>query len=367
MKSIRQFFYINFITLLFFSNSSCSESIIHLDSMKSDFILETKRIQIPEYPYIFNPSIVRWNDSFLMSFRIQDGKAFSEKKIGLIWLDKNFNLKSKPYILEIRNQKNNNFFVHTNSEITEQDPRLININNHLYIVYNNFRIGRVFIAELHYNDKSIFIDNPECLMYFENANPNRIEKNWVPFEYDNELLLSYSISPHKIFKPIFGTESCKIYAHYPYSIKWDWGEIRGGTPALLVDGKFLSFFHSSKSIRSNYSNEERVHHYFMCAYVFETQPPFNITHISPNPIICDDFYNGEDYSDKTWKPLRVIFPMGFVFDNNYIWISYGKQDYECWIVKLDKKKLMDSLVPVKLSHNKHAKIKHNRKKKHKHI
>ncbi|MFH1254759.1 MAG: hypothetical protein V1646_05015 [bacterium] len=348
MFYIRQTNLLILFLLLLPLNSLCRESIIDLGAINHDFVLEAKRIQIPGYPYTFNPSIVRWNDSFLMTFRIHDGEKQSIKPIGLIWLDKNFNIISKPYILEIRNQKKNTFFVHESSKIAEQDPRLININNRLYMVYNNFQVGRMLIAEIHFDNNSIFLDNPECLLYFENANPNRIEKNWVPFEYDNQLLLSYSISPHKIFLPIEGTETCKTYAYSHNNILWNWGEIRGGTPALLVDGRYLAFFHSSKCMRSNYSNGENIQHYFMGAYTFEPHQPFNITHISPNPIICDDFYTGEDYAGKTWKPLRVVFPMGFVFDDDYIWISYGKQDFECWIVKLDKNKLLNSLVPVKL-------------------
>lgn len=330
---------------LFLTNWACS-STINLRTIKQDFVLGAKRIQIPDFPYIFNPSIVRWNDSFLMSFRINDGKPFSVKPIGLIWLDENFNIKSKPYILKIRNQKKSTFFVHEDAKIEDQDPRLIVIDNRLYMVYNNFKIGRMFVAQVYFDEEGIFLDNPECLLHFENADAKRIEKNWVPFQYDNKLLLAYSISPHRIFLPLPGTESCKTYAYSNNNIPWNWGQLRGGTQALLVDGKYLAFFHSSKYIKSSYSKRKILAHYFMGAYVFEKNPPFKITHISSFPIICDDFYNGEDYKTKTWKPLRVIFPMGFVFDDNYIWISYGKQDHECWIVKLDKKKLFKSLKPL---------------------
>jgi predicted GH43/DUF377 family glycosyl hydrolase len=333
--------------LLLFLNSSCFASIVDLGAVKNDFILETKRIQIPGYPHVFNPSIVKWKDSFLMTFRVHSGKVNSVKPIGLIWLDKNFNVKSKPCILEIRNQKKYSLLMHKNFNVTEQDPRLIAVNDHLYMVYNNYQIGRMFIAEIHYDEKHVFLDNPRCLLNFENADPKRTEKNWVPFQYDNKLLLAYSIDPHKIFLYEEGTESCTTYAHSQNNISWNWGELRGGTPALLVDGKYLSFFHSSKYIQSNYSMGKKMQHYFMGAYMFERNPPFNITHISPNPLVCDDFYSGEYYKAETHRPLRVVFPMGFVFDDNYIWISYGRQDHECWIVTIDKKKLLKSLIPTK--------------------
>jgi len=82
----------------------------------------------------------------------------------------------------------------------------------------------------------------------------------------------------------------------------------------------------------------------MGAYLFEPNPPFNITHVSPNPIVYNDFYKGKRY--RTWKPLHVIFPAGIIDNKDYIWVSYGKQDHECWVVKFDKKKLLNSLQPI---------------------
>lgn len=82
----------------------------------------------------------------------------------------------------------------------------------------------------------------------------------------------------------------------------------------------------------------------MGAYTFKAEPPFDITGISPEPIIGKDFYHGPEY--KTWKPLLVVFPGGFVYDNDNIWVCYGKQDHEIWIVKLDRKGLFNSLTPV---------------------
>lgn len=313
----------------------------NLNIKSQDFILETKRIQVPEHPYIFNPSIVRWNNAFLMSFRVHDNLVHTAKPIGLVWLDKNFNVISKSYTLKIRNAKEHTTFVHKKSKIEDQDPRLITIDNHVYMVYSNFRVGRMFIAELQFDGTDFFLDNPECLLNFDDSKPNLIEKNWVPFEYNKKLLLSYSIAPHKVFLPLQGTESCKTVSCSPKEIPWKWGTLRGGSPALKVDGKYLAFFHCVKHIRAN---NKVMPYYFMGAYLFEPTPPFTITHISPEPIVGPDFYTGEKH--KTWKPLRVVFPAGFVVDKNSIWVAYGKQDHESWLVKIDKKKLFKSLKPV---------------------
>jgi predicted GH43/DUF377 family glycosyl hydrolase len=72
------------------------------------------------------------------------------------------------------------------------------------------------------------------------------------------------------------------------------------------------------------SKGKSVQHYFMGAYTFDRQPPFAITAISPSPIVGKNFYRGPEY--KTVKPLRVVFPCGFVFDDRYIWVVYGKNE-----------------------------------------
>jgi predicted GH43/DUF377 family glycosyl hydrolase len=202
----------------------------------------------------------------------------------------------------------------------------------------------MYVAEVHHEGDSFFIDEPAPITSFHIVFKPRWEKNWVPFVYKDELLLGYSLSPHIILKPILGTNLCETMADTSNQATWDWGELRGGTPALLEGDRYLAFFHSSKLMSTIHSKGKNLKHYFMGAYTFSSEPPFNITHISPEPIVGKKFYRGPAY--KTWKPLRVVFPGGFVTDDEFIWVAYGRQDFEVWIVKLDKKRLLDSLVPV---------------------
>jgi len=89
-------------------------------------------------------------------------------------------------------------------------------------------------------------------------------------------------------------------------------------------------------------------HYFMGAYTFSNSPPFNITQISPEPIWAKNFYSGLNY-ERYWGSVRVVFPCGFFTDEKFIWITYGRQDHELWIVKLDKQGLLKSLIPIGIS------------------
>lgn len=313
-----------------------------LEKSPQSFVLETKQIKIPGYPDAFNPGIIRWDGKLLMSFRARDPSTDTANLVGLVWLDEDFNPVSIPQILTVDRPDVKNRYI--------QDARFIEVDHKLYIVYSDLwqlphkLARRVCVAELTYNGFSFKAAYPEFLLDFDGDENNKFEKNWVPFEYNDYLLLSYTIFPHKVFLPLFGERKCVTVDYSEGLNHWKWGDVRGGSPALKVDHQYLSFFHSSKVISSVQSEGKPITHYFMGAYTFSSQPPFKINKISPEPIVGRNFYNGKAH--QTWKPLRVVFPMGFVFDEKYIWVTYGRQDYEVWVVKLDKQGLLKSLVPV---------------------
>ena len=127
---------------------------------------------------------------------------------------------------------------------------------------------------------------------------------------------------------------------------WRWGELRGGTPAILVDPLFyLSFFHSS-NIPSRKSNWLQT--YVFGAYTFCPVHPYKILKISSSPIVHPSMYEGPWVDDPIAASYidYVVFPMAFVLSDGYIYLSYGAQDSDGWIAKLDYKALLDSLVVI---------------------
>lgn len=319
-------------------------SLIDFDQMAQSFVLETKKIEIPGHPFAFNPSIVRWKGSLLMSFRSYDPITHVTNPFGLIWLDEDFNPISAPQMFELP-------FKNPVLISKQQDPRLITVGERLFVVYNNilenvtdWEMRRMFIVEMQYDGAIFTASEPECLLHFEGENEMRYEKNWVPFEYNNQLHLGYSIIPHKIFRPVLGTNSCDLLYSTKRPFKWDFGVPRGGTQALADGDHYIAFFHSWTDIYSAQSNGKKISHYVMGAYTFDSKPPFSLLAVSPEPIVAKDFYQPPYY--KNWKPLRCVFPAGIVLDEDYIWLSYGRQDHEVWIAKIDKKRLLNSLVPV---------------------
>lgn len=320
--------------------------LIDLEESSQEFVLETKRIEFPGFKGAFNPTLIRYQDQLLMAFRVRDSITRSTNAIGIVALDENFNPLQAPQIIHIPRCS-----LHSPSRL-QQDPRLVSANNKLFLVYSDMTYGRlvnemrrVFMTELQLIKGEWVADRPDAILHFEGAKDFRSEKNWVPFEYDNQLLLGYSLTPHRILNPLIGSGTCETVSTTLGNIQWDWGVLRGGTPALLQGNQYLAFFHSSKKMATVHSQGRILQHYFVGAYTFAAHPPFEITGISPEPIIGKNFYHGLKY--KTWKPLHVVFPCGYVADDQFIWLVYGRQDHEIWVAKLDKQRILNSLIPVK--------------------
>lgn len=326
---------------------------VDLEQKNQDLVLEIKKIDVPGHPEAFNPSIVRWENHLIMSFRviintdyfpISAFNSSGESKIGLVLLDEEFSPANNAQLLT--------FSSSLSCISREEDARLLTVGDRLYIIYSNNVYNepneggfRMHIAELTLHNGIFQICNEVRLSYFDGASASRREKNWVPFDYLGNLLLAYSLLPHRIFYPIAETQYCENVGLSTGNISWPWGELRGGTPGILVDDEYVAFFHSQMDMRSLHSNGSKTAHYFMGAYTFSSEPPFPITKISSEPIIAKGFYSGSTYI-PFWKPVNVVFPCGVLAQGPYLYVTYGRQDHEIWIAKFDKNRLLESLIPV---------------------
>jgi predicted GH43/DUF377 family glycosyl hydrolase len=310
----------------------------NLEEEIDPFVLETKRIEIDGFPNAFNPSIIRWDGRLLMSFRTYHPETGATNEIGFVYLNDDFEPVGTPKLIQFLTKD-------PNCLSKQQDPRLFGIVGKLFLIYNNAikdEVRRMLVARLEFDGETFVASEARGFFDFEGEKESRSEKNWVPFEYNHRLHLAYSLLPHKILAPIDGFSSCETISSTLSPIRWNWGVLRGGTPALLENGEYLAFFHSSKNMATEHSEGKTMLHYFLGAYTFSAKPPFAITKVSPKPIMGKDFYKGPSY--KTWKPLRVVFPGGFISDEKFIWLLYGRQDHEVWVAKLDKRELLNSLV-----------------------
>lgn len=181
------------------------------------------------------------------------------------------------------------------------------------------------------------------------------QKNWSPFLYnESKVLMIQSINPLKIvdFVAIDTPErgvanffSSTPEAHIPYKF----GHLRGGTNAVFLGDKYLAFFHSAFTLPGN-----TMKTYLMGAYTFTAHPPFRLLTMSPEPILDRFLYEGEWAPFKNRKNDYVIFPSALILmkkgqvdvAQEELLLSFGRQDYQGWVARIELKRLLDSMVPV---------------------
>jgi len=321
-------------------------------------VKNVKTLSISGVQAPYNASIIESeNNEYLLFFRydlLGDVKIASKIKkpyrtyIASVKLDREFNQIGSPTV------------INTESDFSE-DPRVVQIEGDYFLVYNDLEQGTpvecrtMRVACLNKQDLKV--------KYRLNLDLNFqiLEKNWVPFVHQDstqnpQLYFGYSISPHKILKLNNLKQNLMTGFVFPnkvalQNLKWNgkWGHPRGGTPARLVDGEYLAFFHSSfKDAKS------MMFYYVMGAYTFENHPPFRITRISKFPITFKSMYD-TPYANTASLSKRVIFPSGYVIEKKegkeWIHISCGENDSGVKIVTLDKEALFKYLEPVSSEKN----------------
>lgn len=331
--------------MLFFLNILAASvfGFVDVERDPSSFILEARKIEIEGVKEPFNPSIVQVQGGYLLSFRFFDSLTGKSNKMGLVLLDRNFK-EISPF------QEVFLPAIDPSIESTAQDPRLIAVNDRLFVVYSN-RLdpknkytSRMVVAELTCKEGNCTLGDPFFILDFPFFKEDAQQKHWVPFTQNGNLFLSYTIQPHRVFKISYDGRSCDLAAETDAMIQWPYGEVRGGTQAIALENEYLAIFHSTIEMKSEQSNGQKISHYFMGAYTFSKDPPFELKSISRNPIVAKGFYSPPYY--ETWKPLRCIFPMGLIVDEECAYILMGRQDHEIWLIKCDLEGLLNSLSPV---------------------
>ncbi|HRD55562.1 MAG TPA: hypothetical protein PLC42_04105 [Parachlamydiaceae bacterium] len=311
---------------------------------QKQIVIEAKKIDLEEFSGAFNPSLIKTDHGFLLTFRYCLHPIYPWiSYIGIAMLDEELNLVSKPQLLNTREDE-----ALTPSQA--EDARIFTAGNKIYVIYNDneevvnpsgSQRRDMFIAEVVHHNGEFKLEKPLKVMHEKKYAKKNWQKNWVPFEWNNQICLGYSIVPHEILTPNIDSGIACAKSISAIKNSWKWGELRGGTPAILVDDNYLGFFHSSKVSTSSASSNIPMHHYYMGAYLFSSKPPFDIKKISSSPIVANGFYTQSDYEK------RVIFPGGFAVVDDTIYLAYGKDDMEVWIAIIHKKNLINSLKSTK--------------------
>jgi hypothetical protein len=206
-----------------------------------------------------------------------------------------------------------------------EDPRVFTFMNKIWIITyfrgKNFPFPSTKKTEEMGHHVIIFpVDmssNPVILDY---KHANSVEKNWMPFEFKNELYIVYSVIPHIILHVDVNTGKC--VQKYNTSYKNDKNyHIGNGAPPQLIAINDAIYFIGLGHTRGEYKGDITRKNFF---YVFEATPPFLIKYMS---IVFN-----------IGKPsVHIEFGSGLLVDqqNKLIYVSYGEDDCYNSIVTLN--------------------------------
>jgi polysaccharide pyruvyl transferase WcaK-like protein/predicted GH43/DUF377 family glycosyl hydrolase len=365
--------------------------------------------------YIFNNSIIEYDNHYIMVYRhiIYKNKnklhpwsawcrSYEQTNKEIINNNKELLVNIKLFnINKYRNDYDNDFFINISNNIYEdnkdeidttglciftknddidkmvmvynnpfifkkynQDSRIYNINNEIYITYNGFfkkdddlqvkLLYRKIIFNFKYNN--IYMGDEYPLINKDLYIERKVEKNCV---FDNNKNVIYDING--IFKYIdnkkgfiskvviqlkniidfygkdniffsLGTPISYIYINSKkYNISL--GHVKVNFKNIKKNTEFYNFL---KSV--NYKNI-KLHGkyiYFMFFYVFDDN--YNITHLSYSFIPTDD--------NNSHFPYLLVFPTGFYKTDNYYLISYGEGDEFSKLFTLKQQDILNLLIPI---------------------
>jgi hypothetical protein len=307
------------------------------------------------YLRIYNPAIVRFRGWLLMVYRVDSGRRGSaQRRIGLCGLDDHLNIVPGSVVpLSDTIQ---------GGDPRYYDPRFLVYGDRLFVHYNNnfvTRPNQIHLVEL----------DPDTLAAKSPARPLRldgprqeIEKNWMLFEHDSDLLAVYQIAPHTILRLDLAGQGA-IECRPIHVTDWDvsayanrFGVPCGGAPPVRQGDAYVSFFHSRYPIsrprwilrywpiapgtalpRYLAAIERRLRRpfaqvrYAAGAYAFEAAPPFRPRWITPEPVLRPEDEPPRRYRRRANPSANgIIYPCGAVpWDNGSWLVSYGLHDERC--------------------------------------
>lgn len=158
------------------------------------------------------------------------------------------------------------------------------------------------------------------------------EKNWVWFYDQTRLMSIYRHNPLEVVHWDGSLEKVAVL-NGKKTATWPWGEIRGGTNPVLVDGLWWVFFHSSTDWRA--TDGKRCYHMAALAFA-EENGVFELRRISRKPILSGT-YHGLRYDPRF--PI-CVFPGGAEHKDGEWFVVFGVNDIECAWIKISHEQII---------------------------
>lgn len=159
------------------------------------------------------------------------------------------------------------------------------------------------------------------------------EKNWTWFKREDGWHCVYTINPHVVFRVNHEGTAVQTYSNKPLMLPWEHGEIRGGTSPVRIGNEYFCFFHSA----TVWQKPKR--RYFMGAYTFSAEPPFELLRFTPEPLLA-----GSDADFRVLGSPLVIFPNGALRQGDDWLVVFGVNDENCGWIKIPHADLEERLV-----------------------
>ena len=312
-----------------------------------------KRLYFPELRgTCFNPSIVATDGGYLLSFRwdepdrclknLTKSARWSAKtvRICLVELNHQFIPKSLPQVLSLVDQNGDPIHDPADMRIIRVKDKIVGVFNTANARSTDKAIIRLYSVNFEKEEKSgNYLPSPCHKLIYEDARYD-VEKNWTPFVWKNELYLVYEITPHTIIKPDLATGFCQLIEKESFAEDWKFGPLRGGTPAIVSNHLYISFFHSI--LPAARMTRHHSYYYFMGCYAFAEVPPFQVKAITPAPILPAELYS------LRHNHRKILYPSGLTENDEDFIVACGENDEHIVLVTVDKKKLFRELKEIAL-------------------
>ena len=307
----------------------------------------------------FNPAVVRFRDRLLMAYRVDlasPGRILP--RIAVCTLDDS---------LQVAPDSVCSFSDTVQVGGTSfQDPRFLVYRERLFVHYNDGCMtspNRIYLVEV----------DPDTLAARSPARELRllgqrqfVEKNWMLFEHDGELLAVYQIAPHTILH-VDLSRAGPIGCTPAYSSTWDtsayrkcFGPLRGGAPPVRQGDTYVSFFHSAQPLSRLHwllhhwplAPGARLPHfvaarlwrlrrplaqacYYAGIYTFAATPPYRPLWLCPEPVLRPEDEEPRVLPRLNPRERGVVYPCGAVPCDDGSWlVSYGVHDERCCLRRI---------------------------------
>jgi predicted GH43/DUF377 family glycosyl hydrolase len=264
----------------------------------------------------YNPSLVQTGEGFLLAYR-SEPENFKVSEIVLAEMDAARNV--------LRNQRLK--VPGAPAGCSLEDPRLFMYGDCPYIAFSMAKYGakdgwkcvqaygRLVKKGRNWTLAAVWVPK-----YGANDWSSK-EKNWTFFEAEGALRCIYDMGAAgwTVFE-LDGGEVVQEWRHP--ALRWRWGRMSGGTPAVDWQGQKLTMFHS-------WEKHPRRHRLYHAGWVsFGATAPHAPSMISAEPVLTAKEGWGAPECATGWQPL-CVFPGGLELFGQKTLVAYGQNDLHC--------------------------------------